>query len=191
MNQNPVPDGGLVPDSGLAQRHDSIGGVDGPLVEASLQGELGLTQLKLIDSVVCLRLVIAERRLKERANSLGGEIAAEDLAERIADAADEVRVGRGRPANRAQAPGCSRQAGLAFGGEHLQRRQDAVLGSGGRDLRGRYTRLFRRQIRPVREGLPDQVLQRRQVIFAGDYYRIDRYDVDNRELGIGYALAAQ
>jgi hypothetical protein len=80
LTQNPVPDGGFVTDPGLPQGYYSIGRVNGNLVETALQSELGLAQLKLIDSVVGLRLVVAERRLKESANALGRKIAPEDLA---------------------------------------------------------------------------------------------------------------
>ena len=93
-----------------------------------------MAQLQLVDGIVGLGLIIMERSLVKGGNAVGRKVPPRHLAESIANAAIEVRVG-GLDAELADhSARLTGQSGGTFRGDSNQQRENSVARSQRRDL---------------------------------------------------------
>ncbi len=91
--QDPGLNRGAVTPSSLPHSHLVIGDVHPHLIEIFTQLDLRLSKLQLVDSIVGLRLIVSERRLKIGRDAIGGEITPKNLTQGSADPAVKIRIG--------------------------------------------------------------------------------------------------
>src|ERR1039457_2250919 len=129
-------------------------------IRVALPRNLRLPELQLVDPVIPLRRPVPQRTRKAYADIVIGEIAPQNLPQRRAVSADEIRV-RGRPAAGLRRPGHTPVVGLP---RHRHARQQRVLRPRQGDLRRLVSQLRHRHIRPLGHRRCHQLPQRRQIV---------------------------
>src|SRR5262249_11816460 len=128
--QHARADGRLVLGSRLRQTDQRILNVYTHLVFQALQSELLLAQRQLVVDHLRLRRAVTDRDRQVETGGVIGEVAGEDLAQRIAKAPDEERIVAAKSAGRRrQRRGLPRQAVIGDTRHRIERGQERVPGA--------------------------------------------------------------